>query len=189
MGRSRKPLWLSGHRGFKSHTLRHAGLGGLLAREASVALSPGGVEATLAEGLRRSWLGSNAVPYAPPRALPPRSGAPLRVSRENRASLRSVAHAERLAIQDAAAAVGSWRLDGCMLIVTREPCAMCAGALVHARIGSVVFGAAELKAGALGSLYNLSCDPRLNHEFPVEGGVRATECAALLTEFFSARRL
>jgi tRNA(adenine34) deaminase len=98
------------------------------------------------------------------------------------------AHAEILAVRDAAAAHGSWRLDDCVLVVTLEPCAMCAGAAVSARIGAVVFGAADPKAGALGTLYNLGTDPRLNHEFPVLAGVRADECAAMLGEFFAERR-
>jgi tRNA(adenine34) deaminase len=98
------------------------------------------------------------------------------------------AHAEILAIRDAAEAVGSWRLDGHGLIVTLEPCAMCAGALVLARVGLLVFGSADPKAGACGSLYNLASDPRLNHELPVVAGVRADECATLLREFFAAKR-
>ena len=98
------------------------------------------------------------------------------------------AHAEVLALQDAAGAIGSWRLDGCALVVTLEPCPMCAGAAMAARLDQVVFGAADPKAGALGSLYNLGADPRLNHELVVVDGIRAEACAALLTEFFSARR-
>ncbi len=98
------------------------------------------------------------------------------------------AHAELLAIADAAAALGRWRLDEVTLVVTLEPCAMCAGGLVAARVGRLVFGAADLKAGACGSLYNLCADPRLNHEVPVTAGVRSAEAAALLREFFSARR-
>jgi tRNA(adenine34) deaminase len=98
------------------------------------------------------------------------------------------AHAEILALGAAAARLGTWRLDEATLVVTLEPCPMCAGALVAARIGRLVFGAADPKAGACGSLYNLSCDPRLNHEFPVTAGVRSAECAELLTAFFSARR-
>jgi len=98
------------------------------------------------------------------------------------------AHAEVLALRDAAAEVGSWRLDGHALVVTVEPCAMCAGAAVSARVGLVAFGAADPKAGALGSLYHLGADPRLNHEFPVVDGVLADECAALLGEFFAERR-
>jgi tRNA(adenine34) deaminase len=98
------------------------------------------------------------------------------------------AHAEILALRDAARAIGSWRLDGCALVVTLEPCTMCAGAALAARLDEVVFGAADPKAGALGSLYNLGADPRLNHELVVVDGVRADECAALLTAFFAARR-
>lgn len=98
------------------------------------------------------------------------------------------AHAEVLALRRAAAAVGRWRLDDATLVVTLEPCAMCAGALVNARIGRVVFAAPDLKAGATGSLYNLCADPRLNHEPPVTAGVRADEAADLLTTFFAERR-
>jgi tRNA(adenine34) deaminase len=97
-------------------------------------------------------------------------------------------HAEILALRDAARAAGSWRLDGYALLVTLEPCPMCAGAVVAARLGLVAFGAADPKAGALGSLYNLAADPRLNHEATVVDGVRAAECAALLTGFFADRR-
>jgi tRNA(adenine34) deaminase len=98
------------------------------------------------------------------------------------------AHAELLALRDAAAVVGSWRLDGLTLVVTLEPCSMCAGALVGARLDRVVFGAADPKAGACGSLYNLCVDPRLNHEVEVVAGVRAGESADLLTAFFAERR-
>lgn len=98
------------------------------------------------------------------------------------------AHAELLALQDASRALGRWRLDDATLVVTLEPCPMCAGALVNARIGRVVFGAADPKWGCCGSLYNLAADPRFNHEFPVTAGVRAEECAALLTTFFAERR-
>lgn len=98
------------------------------------------------------------------------------------------AHAEVLALRDAAARLGRWRLDDATLVVTLEPCAMCAGAAVNARIGQVVFGAYDPKAGACGSLYNLGVDPRLNHEFAVTGGVLETDCAALLTDFFAQRR-
>lgn len=98
------------------------------------------------------------------------------------------AHAELLAVRDAAASVGSWRLDGATVVVTLEPCPMCAGALQQARVARVVYGAPDMKAGACGSLYSLGSDPRLNHEFETVHGVRADECAALLTDFFSARR-
>jgi tRNA(adenine34) deaminase len=98
------------------------------------------------------------------------------------------AHAELLALRDAAAAIGAWRLDGCTLVSTLEPCPMCAGAALAARIATVVFGAPDPKAGACGSLYNLAADPRLNHEMAVVPGVRAEEAAALLRRFFSERR-
>jgi tRNA(adenine34) deaminase len=99
------------------------------------------------------------------------------------------AHAELLAIRDAAALRRSWRLDDATLYVTLEPCAMCAGALVNARLGRLVFGAPDLRAGAAGSLYNLLADPRLNHEVPITAGVAADECAAVLRDFFAERRL
>jgi tRNA(adenine34) deaminase len=98
------------------------------------------------------------------------------------------AHAEILALRDAAVVVGSWRLSGTTLVVTLEPCPMCAGALVAARVDQVVFGAADPKAGACGSLYNLCADPRLNHEVEVVPGVRVEEAAALLSGFFGERR-
>ena len=98
------------------------------------------------------------------------------------------AHAEVLALRDAAERTGSWRLAGATLVVTLEPCAMCAGAAVNARVDRVVFGARNLEAGACGSLLHLDTDPRLNHEFVTIGDVRADECAALLTGFFADRR-
>jgi tRNA(adenine34) deaminase len=98
------------------------------------------------------------------------------------------AHAELLALRDAAQSLGTWRLDGCALIVTLEPCPMCAGAAMAARLGTVVFGAPDPKAGALGSLYNLAVDPRLNHRIEVVHGVMADECGAMLRKFFADRR-
>jgi tRNA(adenine34) deaminase len=98
------------------------------------------------------------------------------------------AHAEILALRDAATAVGTWRLDDCTLVVTLEPCPMCAGAMVNARLGRLVYGATDPKAGAVGSLMNLVADPRLNHRLPVTAGVRADEAGRLLVEFFAARR-
>jgi tRNA(adenine34) deaminase len=98
------------------------------------------------------------------------------------------AHAELLAVQDAARVLGNWRLDRATVVVTLEPCPMCAGALVAARVARLVFGAADPKAGACGSLYNLCADPRLNHEVAVRDGVMAGESAALLEAFFRARR-
>lgn len=98
------------------------------------------------------------------------------------------AHAEVLALRDAARALGTSRLDGCVLVSTLEPCPLCAGAALLARVDAVVFGAADPKAGALGSLYHLGADPRLNHEIAVHPGIRADECATLLRDFFAARR-
>jgi len=98
------------------------------------------------------------------------------------------AHAEVLALRDAAAAVGGWRLVGATMAVTLEPCPMCAGALVNARVERLVYGARNLDAGATGSLYHLGSDPRLNHEFATTADVRGEECAALLTDFFAERR-
>lgn len=98
------------------------------------------------------------------------------------------AHAEVLALRDAAAALGHWRLDGCILVVTLEPCPMCAGAALAARVDHVVFGAADAKAGALGSLYHLGSDPRLAHELRVTSGVRANEAAFALRHFFARKR-
>jgi len=99
------------------------------------------------------------------------------------------AHAELLAIRDAVRAVDDgWRLTDATVYVTLEPCAMCAGALVNARVGRLVFGAVDLKAGACGSLYNLGSDPRLNHEMAITAGVLADAGAGLLTAFFEKRR-
>jgi tRNA(adenine34) deaminase len=98
------------------------------------------------------------------------------------------AHAEMLVLHDLASTTGGWRLGDITLVVTLEPCAMCAGAMVAARLGRLVFGATDPKAGAVGSLYNLCADPRLNHEVRVTGGVLAQECGALLSTFFSDKR-
>jgi tRNA(adenine34) deaminase len=98
------------------------------------------------------------------------------------------AHAEILALRAAAAVVGSWRLSGCTLVVTLEPCTMCAGALVLARVDRVVFGALDPKAGAVGSLWDVARDRRLNHRPEVVGGVLSDECGELLSAFFEARR-
>ena len=98
------------------------------------------------------------------------------------------AHAEILALRDASRSLGSWRLGDVTLYVTLEPCPMCAGALVAGRVGRVVFGAADPKAGAAGSLYNLCADPRLNHEVAETGGVLDARSAELLAGFFASRR-
>ena len=98
------------------------------------------------------------------------------------------AHAEVLALRQAAAARGHWRLTDCTLVVTLEPCPMCAGALVNARVPRLVYGCDDPKAGAVRTLYQLCTDPRLNHRLAVTGGVLADECAGLLRGFFAAQR-
>lgn len=98
------------------------------------------------------------------------------------------AHAELLAIRQAAAAVGDWRLNHCTLVVTLEPCAMCAGLIVNARLGRVVYGCPDPKAGACGTLMKLTEDARLNHRVTPIAGVMADDCAAVLKDFFRARR-
>jgi tRNA(adenine34) deaminase len=110
--------------------------------------------------------------------------------RHNERQLRQdpTAHAEILALRDAATALGTWHLERATLVVTLEPCPMCAGAAWAARLGRVVFGAADARAGATGSLYNLCADPRLNHELPVVAGLRASDSAELLSAFFAERR-
>ena len=98
------------------------------------------------------------------------------------------AHAEIAALREAGQSLRNYRLSGCALYVTIEPCAMCAGAILQARIGRVVFGARDPKTGACGSVIDLFAEPRLNHHAQVTGGVLADECGALLSEFFAARR-
>jgi len=98
------------------------------------------------------------------------------------------AHAEMIAITQAAEALGSWRLTGCTLYVTLEPCAMCAGAMVLARIDRLVYGAADPKAGAVASVFRLVDEPRLNHRIAVTAGVQAEACGEILSAFFRAKR-
>jgi tRNA(adenine34) deaminase len=98
------------------------------------------------------------------------------------------AHAEIAALRDAAGIVGNYRLPDCEIFVTLEPCAMCAGAIMHARVGRLVFGASDPKTGACGSVVDLFGEKRLNHHATVTRGVRADECGRLLSEFFAARR-
>jgi tRNA(adenine34) deaminase len=99
------------------------------------------------------------------------------------------AHAEMIAITQAAESLGSWRLEGCTLYVTLEPCPMCAGAILQARIDTLVYGATDPKAGAVQTLYQLLSDPRLNHRTQSVGGVLMGPCGELLTRFFQGRRL
>jgi tRNA(adenine34) deaminase len=118
-----------------------------------------------------------------------RDGEPLALAGNERELRRDpTAHAEILAIRAAAGALGGWRLPGTTLYVTLEPCAMCAGAIVLARIPTVVIGTADPKAGAAGSVLDVLAEPALNHRPEVIAGVRAGECAGLLREFFAARR-
>jgi len=122
-------------------------------------------------------------------AVVARGGEPLAAAGNERELRRDpTAHAEILAIRAAAEAMGGWRLPDTTLYVTLEPCAMCAGAVVLARIPAVVFGAPDPKAGAAGSVLDLLHEPALNHRAEVTGGVREEECAALLRGFFGARR-
>jgi tRNA(adenine34) deaminase len=98
------------------------------------------------------------------------------------------AHAEMIAITQAAEALGSWRLTGCTLYVTLEPCAMCAGGMILARLDRLVYGASDPKAGAVDSVFRLLEEPRLNHRIPVAAGVLREECGAILTQFFRKKR-
>ena len=142
----------------------------------------------MAEALREAGLAAQdgEVPVG---ALVVRDGVILTRGRNRRETDQDpCAHAELLAIREAAAALGSWRLDGCTVYVTLEPCAMCAGAMVLARIQRCVYGCADPKGGFLGSLGDLSQHERLNHRFAVTAGVLEGECAAALKEFFRGLR-
>ena len=97
-------------------------------------------------------------------------------------------HAELIAIREAASRLGTWKLDECTLVVTLEPCLMCAGAVLNSRIPNLIFGAFDAQAGACSSVYNVLDDPRLNHRVEILGGVLSGECSQLLTDFFAARR-
>ena len=116
-------------------------------------------------------------------------GQIIAAAHNGREQLRDpTAHAEMVAITQAAAALNSWRLEGCTLYVTLEPCPMCAGAILQARIGTVVYGAQDPKAGAVDSLFQLLNDPRLNHRVEVISGIMAEPCGKVLTDFFAAKR-
>lgn len=142
------------------------------------------MEQALAEA--RKALDSDDVPVG---AVVVRDGRIIGRGRNQREQLQDpTAHAEMIAISAAAAQVGHWRLEDCTLYVTLEPCAMCAGAIVLARVPRIVFGAADPKAGACGSLYQITQDPRLNHRAETLGGVLADSCGELLTAFFRRRR-
>jgi tRNA(adenine34) deaminase len=117
-----------------------------------------------------------------------RSGVIARAHNQRELLRDPTAHAEMIAVTQAAQALDSWRLEHCVLYVTLEPCAMCAGALVLARLPMVVYGATDPKAGACDTLYQITADPRLNHRCQVVSGVRADECADILSRFFAAKR-
>lgn len=143
------------------------------------------IDAALAEA--RAALDTGDVPIGAV-VLDP-SGNVVAVGRNERETLHDpTGHAEIVALRRAGAALGTWNLTGCTLAVTLEPCTMCAGAIVLARIARLVFGAWDPKAGAVGSLWDVVRDRRLNHRPEVVGGVREHECGALLADFFVARR-
>ncbi|WP_263384189.1 tRNA adenosine(34) deaminase TadA [Granulicella arctica] len=140
----------------------------------------------LAIGEARAAEAAGEVPVG---AVVVRDGEVLGVGR-NRVIADSdpTAHAEMVAIRAAGLAIGNYRLEGCVLYCTLEPCAMCAGAILHARIARLVYAAADPKAGACGSVLEVMNHPRLNHRVEVSAGLLAEECGAMLTEFFRARR-
>ena len=132
---------------------------------------------------------ATAAGDVPVGAVVARGGAVIAAAHNRRAlDGDPTAHAEMLAIRSAAEALGDWRLDGCELVVTLEPCCMCAGAIVLARLDRVIYGADDPKAGAVETLYQICSDARLNHVVEVVSGVRAEECGKLLTDFFRAQR-
>ena len=134
----------------------------------------------------RAALGHDDVPIG---AVVVHGGSEIAAGRNERELLADpTAHAEILALRRASQVLGSWRLLDCTLYVTLEPCAMCAGAIVLGRLPRVVYGTADPKAGACGSVLDVTGEPRLNHRPVVEGGVRADDCALLLREFFARRR-
>ena len=140
----------------------------------------------LALGEARAAAEEDEVPVG---AVVVHQGQVIGSAHNQRESLRDpTAHAEMIAITQAAAAIGSWRLEGCALYVTLEPCPMCAGAIVQSRIPLVIYGATDPKAGAVHTLFGLLNDARLNHQAETTGGVLAEPCSAILTEFFRKQR-
>jgi len=131
-------------------------------------------------------LAENEVPVG---AVIVHEGRVIGKARNQRETLKDpTAHAEVLALTQAAAALDRWRLEGARIYVTLEPCAMCAGALVNARIDELIYGAVDPKAGACGSLYDIPSDARLNHRVKITRGILADECGAVLKEFFEEKR-
>jgi len=118
----------------------------------------------------------------------PTKGVIARAHNQREQLLDPTAHAEMIAITQAATALQSWRLEGCILYVTLEPCPMCAGAIVQARLPVIVYGAADPKAGACDTLYQITADPRLNHRAQVIGGVLADRCGSILSAYFGGKR-
>ena len=160
------------HRGFESHSLR-------VTDDEAMALALEEAEGAGAAGdvpVGAVVLGADGEVLA-------------RAANERERAGDPTAHAEALALRRASEATGGWRLAGATVVVTLEPCPMCAGALVAGRVAAVAFGTTDPKAGACGTLYNLCTDPRLNHEVRVVPGVRAEACAEVLTRFFRDRRL
>ena len=148
------------------------------------------IRQAMEEALRQASMAADAgeIPVGAV-ALETSTGRTLSARGNEREALSDpTAHAEILALREAAGLLGTWRLADVTLVVTLEPCPMCAGALVASRLGRLVFGAPDPRAGACGSLYNLADDPRLNHSFEVVRGVEADRCAALLSDFFATRR-
>jgi len=145
-------------------------------------------ERWMAEAMRQAEaaLGEDEVPVG---CIIVHDGRAVGRAHNQRETLQDpTAHAEMIAITQAAEALGSWRLEGCTLYVTLEPCAMCAGAMVLARVDRLVYGAADPKAGAVESVFRLLEEPRLNHRVQVTAGVRAEACGAILSEFFRGKR-
>ena len=141
----------------------------------------------VAAGQEMSGTGQDDVPVGA--VILDQAGTILARARNRREADRDpTAHAEMVAIRQVASVLGSWRLTGLTLVVTLEPCTMCAGAVTLARLGRLVYGAEDPKAGAVGSLWDVLRDRRLNHRPEVIGGILADECGAVLREFFAARR-
>ena len=151
--------------------------------------SPGWLDEVMGLALAQATLADRTDDVPVGAVLLAPDGSVLGTGHNSREASQDVTgHAELMALRAASAAVGHWQLAGCTLVVTLEPCTMCAGALVQARVARLVFGAWDDKAGAVGSLWDVVRDRRLNHRPEVYGGIRAAECGRLLTDFFARRR-
>src|SRR3954453_21703335 len=156
--------------------------------EMSILSSPDGDAAFMREALRQAKK-AFAAEEVPVGAVVVRAGRIIARAYNQVELLKdATAHAEMLALTQAESAVGDWRLTDCELYVTKEPCVMCAGALVHARISRVIFGCADERAGAAGSIINVLQMPTLNHRCDISSGVLQNECGAILQEFFKKKR-